>query len=115
MCASADLQITNNYIEDFGRSSNNAPRRDPNNNTAVDDEFYGIGCMVNGGAGSVIANNKVFRFETGGREYKEGVQFVYIGVDHVRYGTGQVGTMYTPGAVIVRRFGPVTACLAPVP
>jgi hypothetical protein len=44
--------ITNNYIEDFGRTNTQAPsQKDPNNTAgAVAGSFFGIGCNVNGGA-----------------------------------------------------------------
>jgi hypothetical protein len=66
--------IDGNYIEDFGDSGGGGQ------------VWYGIACTVQGGAASVISNNKVFQLNgvpaTG--------SFVYIGVPVVNYGVGQL-------------------------
>jgi hypothetical protein len=62
--------IDGNYIEDFG--------------DAGQATYYGIACTLQGGIGSVIANNKVFMSST---EPATGT-FIYIGVPWVNYGVG---------------------------
>jgi hypothetical protein len=62
--------IESNYIEDFGDAGGST--------------YYGIACTLQGGVGSVIANNKVFMFAT----EKSSGTFIYIGVPWVNYGAG---------------------------
>jgi hypothetical protein len=62
--------IESNYIEDFGDAGG-----------AI---YYGIACTLQGGVGSVIANNKVYMFAT---EKSTGT-FIYIGVPYVNTGVG---------------------------
>ena len=62
--------IKSNYIEDFGDAGGAT--------------YYGIACNLQGGVGSVIANNKVFMFAT----EKSSGTFIYIGVPWVNYGAG---------------------------
>jgi hypothetical protein len=62
--------IKSNYIEDFGDAGGAT--------------YYGIACNLQGGVGSVIANNKVFMFAT----EKSSGTFIYIGVPWVNYGEG---------------------------
>jgi hypothetical protein len=61
--------IESNYIEDFGDAGGTT--------------YYGIACTLQGGVGSVIANNKVFMFAT----EKSGT-FIYIGIPYVNSGVG---------------------------
>jgi hypothetical protein len=68
--------IADNYVEDFGRAGGES-------NT-----WYGIACTVQGGAASVIRDNKVFRFN---RETKG--NFVYIGIPRVNQGTGVINVI----------------------
>lgn len=69
--------IEGNYIEEFGVSGGKS-------NT-----WYGIACTVQGGAASVIANNKVFQLNG---EPSTG-SFVYIGVQQVNYGIGELNVI----------------------
>ena len=62
--------IKSNYIEDFGDAGGAT--------------YYGIACNLQGGVGSVIANNKVLMFAT----EKSSGTFIYIGVPWVNYGEG---------------------------
>ena len=103
--------IHDNYIEDFARNNTLAPHAAQTAGVAADgaggrrgragtparatgSRYYGIGCRVQGGATTIISNNKVYRFSPSGsgagRAYKEDATFVYIGVDRVNYGTGVV-------------------------
>ena len=65
--------IASNYIEDFGGAGGN-------------DTYYGISCTLNGGAASVISENRVFMFT---KEPSSG-KYVFIGVPGVNYKVGQV-------------------------
>jgi hypothetical protein len=65
-----------NYIEDFGDSGGN--------NT-----WYGIACTVQGGAASVISNNRVFMFA----KEQEPASYVYIGVPQVNYAVGELNVV----------------------
>jgi hypothetical protein len=67
--------IDGNYIEDFGGAGTGTS--------------YGIACTVQGGAASVISDNKVFQF---GSEPSSG-NFVYIGIPQVNYGTGVINVV----------------------
>jgi hypothetical protein len=69
--------IEGNYIEEFGASGGSG-------NT-----WYGIACTVQGGAASVIANNKIFQLNG---EPSSG-NFVYIGVPQQNYGGGELNVM----------------------
>ena len=88
--------ISGNYIEDFARNASSIAAPGPPRNSSAD-RYYGIGCRVQGGAATIISENKVFRFDLqSGRatgSYKAGVEFAYIGVDRVNYGTGQVNVI----------------------
>ena len=64
--------IEQNYIEDFGDAGNGT--------------FYGIACTMNGGAASVIGNNRIFMLNG---EPAQG-KFIYVGAPVVNYGTGQL-------------------------
>jgi hypothetical protein len=68
--------IDANYIEDFGDSGGN--------NT-----WYGIACTVQGGAASVISNNRVFMFA----KEQAPAQYIYIGVPQVNYATGELNVV----------------------
>jgi len=74
--------IEGNYIEEFGISGGSG-------NT-----WYGIACTMQGGSGSVIANNKVFQLNG---EPASG-NFIYIGVPVQNYGEG---VLNVAGNVIV--------------
>lgn len=65
--------IDANYIEDFGDSGG-------------DNTWYGIACTVQGGAASVISNNRVFMFA----KEEPPAKYIYIGVPQVNYGTGEI-------------------------
>ena len=68
--------IDGNYVEEFGGAGGN--------NT-----WYGVACTVNGGAASVMSDNKVFMFS---KEPSAG-SFVYVGVPQVNYGTGEINVV----------------------
>lgn len=68
--------IDENYIEDFGDSGNGHI-------------WYGIACTVQGGAASIISENKVFMLNG----EPSGSTFVYIGVPRVNYGVGQLNVV----------------------
>lgn len=70
--------IHDNYVEDFGRNNTDAPAGNASP-TANASRYYGIGCRVQGGASTIISNNKVYRFPTQEQHgYKQAV-FAYIG------------------------------------
>jgi hypothetical protein len=69
--------IQNNYIEEFGTSG------------GVGNTWYGIACTVQGGAASVIADNKVFQLNG---EPSTG-SFIYIGVPQVNYKKGEINVV----------------------
>lgn len=81
---------TDNYIEDFGKNATHCA----NPTTVLNTTYYGIRCTVQGGAASVIRHNKIFQFgsEKPGA-YRSGARFVFIGVDKVNYGTGQMSVV----------------------
>ena len=64
--------IEQNYIEDFGDKGGGI--------------YYGIACTMNGGAASVIANNRIFMFNP----ERAKTEFIYIGVPDVNYGISQL-------------------------
>lgn len=72
--------IDGNLIEDFGHLG------------GAGNTYYGIGCTVNGGPGSVISNNKVNQESPHGGDAPTGT-LVYIGVQNVNYGTGAVNVV----------------------
>jgi len=69
--------IDGNYIEDFGDSG------------GAGSTWYGVACTVQGGAASVISDNKIFQVSG---EPSSG-NFVYIGIPQVNYGTGTINVV----------------------
>ena len=69
--------IQNNYIEEFGTSG------------GAGNTWYGIACTVQGGAASVIGDNKVFQLNG---EPSTG-RFIYVGVPQVNYKTGEINVV----------------------
>ena len=57
--------------------------------------YYGIRCTVQGGAASIIRNNKVHRFEASQRSkgYRSNATFVYVAADLVNYGVGVISVV----------------------
>jgi hypothetical protein len=85
--------IADNYIEDFGGMQQS---EDSAEGTADDKAtFYGIACTVQGGATSVIRNNKVLMM--GGKARNASIversEFVYIGIPQVNYGEGIINVI----------------------
>jgi hypothetical protein len=68
--------IDENYIEDFGDSGGSHT-------------WYGIACTVQGGASSIISENKIFMLNG----EPSASTFVYIGVPQVNYGVGQLNVV----------------------